>query len=42
LVIRDNKYTLEPPISSTETESAYPSSSGFGWLSFSCDYKQKL
>lgn len=28
--------TLTPPISSTETESTYPRSSGFGWLSFSC------
>ena len=29
-------HTLTPPISSTETESTYPRSSGFGWPSFSC------
>lgn len=32
--------TLTPPISSTETESTYPRSSAFGWLSFNW-YKEK-
>lgn len=36
------KHTLAPPISSTETESTYPRSSGFGRLSFNCSMKTKI